>query len=169
MPSLAVAAHGSADGGSASASDLVLLSGVGAVAALAAAPSARTAAGVLRRPVLTILRLAAVLSTAQFAAHLLLAAGTHPMPAHTIGMSRSMLAAHAVATGLTAVVIAVAAQLAQLVGAVLVAAHTLVAGHRTPRRVTFAATAVVRRFSSSALSGAGGVRGPPGLVAVPAM
>ncbi len=169
VPALGVTAHGSAGGGSASASDRVLLSGVGAVAATAAAPSHRNAADAVRRPLSAMLRLAVVLSTAQVAAHLLLAAGTHPMPAHASGLSWSMLAAHAAATGLTAVAIAVAAQLAQVVGAVLVAVRRLVAGQSTPQRVARVATGTARRLSSAVLSGAGGVRGPPGMVAAPSL
>lgn len=166
VPALGAAAHGSAGGESVSASNLVLLTGVGAVSAIAAAPSQQSAAAVLRRPVPTWLRLAAVLSAAQAAAHALLAAGTHPMPGHSGGVSWPMSAAHAVAVALTAVVIVIAAQLAQLVGAVLVAARRLVTGRYAQRRSAPRIAGVVRVVTVVALTGAGGVRGPPGMVAV---
>lgn len=168
VPALAAAAHGRAGDVSASASDLVLLLGVGALAALVAVPSQHAASAAVRRPKLSMLRTAGVLSAAQICAHLVLAAGTHVSPGHGLGMSWSMVTAHAVATGLTAVVVAVAAQLAHQVGVVLVAARRLVAGHEhSSRRVPAPVFGVVRVPSSAALSGAGGVRGPPGTVAVP--
>lgn len=154
VPSLGVVAHAHASGTVPTTGAALMLAGVGLLAALVAVPrriSARTA----------VVRLAAVLTSAQLGSHLLLSSmGDAAHAAHLASSNPfSMIAAHAAAIVVTAVLIPAAAALAAF------ASSTSRALRRRPAAVRARCGAVPFSTTTtprpSVLAGGCGLRGPP--------